>query len=144
MLHSSVFYTVGLLLFAHAGYSVYEVQHLTHHTSIPSDIVAETLVALIATIIAAFISTQNSDFYSVNSALLNNVEPDSPLNDIHANERVSHPHKYLLPIEMAHAAAIFEKAGAGPFAKYESRLDFIDIVKKRLEYKLWLQLEKAI
>lgn len=132
-------YCIGGIIFAHAGYSSYEAQHLLGHSSTPIDIVLETLLALGLVVMAALMSIKNKPVYKVQGRSHDDLDPDSPLRDIIVNEPMEYPDTYLLPINMTESTAIFEDAGPSPYSQYESRLDMINLAMKRAEYKDWVR-----
>lgn len=109
------------------------------HASVPLDIVLETLLALGIVVLASLMSIKNIPVYKVLGKSNEDLDPDSPLRDIMVNESMKYPDKYLLPIDMIESTAILEELGPSPYSKYESRLDMINLAKKRAEYKDWVR-----
>lgn len=120
-------YITGLLLLLHAGYSSFEFHQLlktTHHmnlqnNNLPIDIVVEVILGIIIVISGSISSISNPDFLSIDNEL---VKPQS---------------KYLKQINMKDATSEFEKLQINPFEELESRVEFIDIIKKRKQYREW-------
>ncbi|KAL7666617.1 ER membrane protein complex subunit 5 [[Candida] zeylanoides] len=135
---SRLAYILGCAILAHAGYSSFEFHQLlkaTHHNaappaglasillgssnSLPSDIVLETLIGVVVLVYGAISSIQTPAFLNLEDKV---IEPTF---------------KYLKPIEMKTATLEFEQLKINPFASLETRVEFIDIVKKRQEYRDW-------
>ncbi|KAK6460598.1 magnesium transporter [Scheffersomyces coipomensis] len=115
-----VLYFVGILLLIHSGYSSYEfhkLSSLSHHSQdLPQDILLETLIGIVVIVIGGISSIENPNALSLNGEL---IIPE---------------HKYLKPIQMKDSVKLNEKIGISDYEDLNSRLPFINIVKKRKEY----------
>ncbi|RCK62875.1 ER membrane protein complex subunit 5 [Candida viswanathii] len=120
-------YLIGTLLLVHSGYSSFEFHKISiHHPNLnklPLDIIIESLVGILLLVIGAIASIQNDSFLSLD------------------NEVVSNDSKYLKFIEMKDAVQLGERVGVTDYEEFNSRLPFIDVVKKRKEYSEWLEKE---
>ncbi|KAG7662817.1 uncharacterized protein J8A68_003671 [[Candida] subhashii] len=120
-----LYYTIGLLLLFHSGYSSFEFHKLTtishHSTSLPYDIIIESIVGIIIIIIGSIISIENQPFLTID------------------NEVVSSDAKYLKFIEMKQSVQLSEKVGINDYEELNSRLPFVNIIKKRQEYHDWIK-----
>lgn len=127
MISPSVLYVCGTLLFMHAAYSSFEFHQLlkTHveynYLSLPTEIIVEVLLALSIIVSGSIISIENGPKLTIDNEI---VKPDDA---------------YLKKIEMRKAMREFEKVGISSFQEYESRVDFIDIKRKRKEHSDWIK-----
>ncbi|EER36167.1 predicted protein [Candida tropicalis MYA-3404] len=120
-------YLLGSLLLVHSGYSSFEFHKITihHHdlNKLPLDIVIESIVGILLLVIGAIVSIQNESYLSLDNKIVNNEST------------------YLKYIEMKDAVQVGEKVGVTDYEEFNSRLPFIDVVKKRKEYSEWLEKE---
>lgn len=139
----SLLYCLGAMLFVHAGYLASESHQFGGNFVQKLDIIIETNLALLIVIAAAILSTRNPTLLTVNGKTDLETDTESPSSNIIVNDSFQFTDKYLLPIEMLEASAVLENLGAGPYTKYQTSIDTIDIIAKRLEYKNWIKLQRA-
>ncbi|ODV82197.1 uncharacterized protein CANTADRAFT_4224 [Suhomyces tanzawaensis NRRL Y-17324] len=137
---SSVLYIVGGVLVLHAAYSSMEFHLLAKSmhqectfTTVPSDIIHETVYGLVLIILGAIRSVRNEVAYTVEGS----ESSEGALKGININVAVKQDHEYLRPIEMKRAVAVSERIGLNDYAEFESRVDFVDLVEKRKEFNQW-------
>lgn len=112
---------LGSLLVIHAGYSVYE-----HHqifkltTGLSRDIIGEVLVGLVLVNFGAFKSIANQSRFGLTH-----------------NKEVFSLKQFLRPIEMSQAMESVNALGITEFEEYDTRVDFLDVVEKRRQYREW-------
>ena len=120
-------YLLGSLLLIHSGYSSFEFHKIAiHHyklNKLPLDIVIELIIGIFLLVMGAIISIENESFLSLDNKVVHNES------------------KYLKFIEMKDAVQLGEKVGITDYEEFNSRLPFIDVVKKRKEYSEWLEKE---
>ncbi|KAK6458858.1 magnesium transporter [Scheffersomyces xylosifermentans] len=121
---TAAFYVVGLLLLIHSGYSSFEFHKLSivshYHGSLPIDIVLETVIAIIIIVIGAITSVSNTPVLSLKG------------------EQINSRSKFLKFIEMKDAVTVIESIGLSDYEELNTRVGFINIIKKRREYSEWL------
>lgn len=112
---------IGSLLVIHAGYSVYEHhQVLKITTGLSRDIIGEVLIGLVFINFGAFKSIANKSRFGLT----------------HDNEVLSLK-QFLRPIEMSQAMESVNALGITEFEEYDTRIDFLDVVEKRRQYREW-------
>lgn len=120
-----LYYTIGLLLLVHSGYSSFEFHKLaiiSHHSSkLPYDIIIEALIGLAIIIIGAIISIENQPFLTIDGKI------------------VSSDAKYLKFIEMKNSVQLSEQVGINDYQELDSRIAFVNVIKKRQEYHDWVK-----
>lgn len=120
------FYVIGSLLVLHAGYSVYEHHQIFKLASALSrDIIGEVLIGLLIINFGAFHSITNK----------------SRIGLTHDKEVFSLK-QYLLPIDMSRAMESVNALGITEFEEYDTRVDFLDVVEKRGQYREWKSKEE--
>lgn len=134
---SPTLYTIGLIILLHASYSSYERHQLVEPLS--KSIIHETIYGVVLIIFALIYSIKNSPFYTVKGKVTN--EADGVLNDFLINEEVDLGHEYLKPIQMSKAVEVIERIGVSNHEDLISRIDFLDVVKKRKEYDEWRSIQ---
>lgn len=116
-------YIAGSFLIIHAGYSSYEHhQYLKSSTPLPLDVVLELIVGLIL----------------LNFGALESITNTRRLGITHSNP-VDHPKTFLRPIEMSQAMESINALGVSEYEELDTRVDLMDIRKKRKEYLEWAQ-----
>ncbi|RLV91847.1 hypothetical protein JA1_003577 [Spathaspora sp. JA1] len=122
-----LFYTIGIVLLTHAGYSAFEHHKLashTIHTSLPLDIIVETLIATVILIFGSIASIKNSPILTLE------------------NEVVDIDSKYLKPIKITDSSQLDQIVGMSEYDRLENRIEFIDVVAKRREFAQWVSSSK--
>lgn len=137
---AGLLFTVGILVIIHAGYSSYESHQLI--STLNSSVVHETMYGLVLIIAAALFSIKNDPFYTIDGRAT--TPEDGILDDINVNDPVNLGHQYLKPIDIKDAVDIVEKVGVNDYQELISRVEFIDVAKKRAEYKKWEETRSSI
>jgi Membrane magnesium transporter. len=101
------------------------------------DIVIESIIGILVIVVGAVKSIENEPSYTIDGK--NVDDPDSILKEVQINEKVYTSDKYLKPIEMKKAVEVIEKIGLSDYEVFETRVEFIDILAKRKEYRNWIE-----
>lgn len=119
-------YLGAFVLVAHAAYSSYEFHRLAGTAALPYDIVLELAVGVVLMVVSLLSLIRNHAKLSVVDDTV--VVPDD---------------RFLKPIAMREAMKEFHEVGVTDYDEYETRVDFLDVVKKRDEYAKWAESKGA-
>lgn len=113
--------TLGYLLLLHAAYSSYEHHHtLKLSSTLPTEIILELVIGLMV----------------VNFGTLGQLQyPRSAV--LETGMMLENEHTYLKPIEMSRAMVAVNKLGVSEYEYLDTRVELMDVRKKREEYARW-------